>query len=206
MKALLVKCPSVQWQPDGSTIHFKKWLLGARFLGAPPISLNSRGCDWPHAEVSSYASDGLRALAQLMSRSTHSTHHSKMSPWISDIDITIVAVTPLVMWRMLHIYIYIYIIGIRCAYACDVLQCKSRSTFQLLLVCLGVFLFLMDVVFIQNVYPHGHGAQGLGGWGPLEYNIGWFSLSPLPQTRPDLFLNFLEEFNKNSAHTGIFYF
>ena len=31
---------SVQWQPDGLTTHTKKWLLGAGFLGAPPISLN----------------------------------------------------------------------------------------------------------------------------------------------------------------------
>ena len=30
---------SVQWQPDVLTIHTKKWFLGARFLGAPPISL-----------------------------------------------------------------------------------------------------------------------------------------------------------------------
>ena len=30
---------SVQWQPDGLTIHTKEWFLGARFLGAPPISL-----------------------------------------------------------------------------------------------------------------------------------------------------------------------
>ena len=29
---------SVQWQPDGLTIHTKKWFLGAGFLGAPPIS------------------------------------------------------------------------------------------------------------------------------------------------------------------------
>ena len=29
----------VQWQPDGLTIHTKKWLLGAGFLGAPPMSL-----------------------------------------------------------------------------------------------------------------------------------------------------------------------
>ena len=33
---------SVQWQPDGLTIHTKKWLLGAGFIGAPPIS-PSRG-------------------------------------------------------------------------------------------------------------------------------------------------------------------
>ena len=39
VKTLLVKCPSVQWQPDGLTIHTKKWFLGAGFLGAPPISL-----------------------------------------------------------------------------------------------------------------------------------------------------------------------
>ena len=39
VKALLVKCPSVQWQPDGLTIHTKKRFLGAGFLGAPPISL-----------------------------------------------------------------------------------------------------------------------------------------------------------------------
>ena len=39
VKALLVKCPSVQWQPDGLTIHAKRWLLGAGFLGAPSISL-----------------------------------------------------------------------------------------------------------------------------------------------------------------------
>ena len=38
---LLVKCPSVQWQLDGLTIHTKKWVLGAGFLGAPPISLAS---------------------------------------------------------------------------------------------------------------------------------------------------------------------
>ena len=30
---------SVQWQPDGLTIHTKEWFLGAGFLGAPPISL-----------------------------------------------------------------------------------------------------------------------------------------------------------------------
>ena len=32
---------SVQWQPDGLTIHIhtKKWFPGARFLGAPAISL-----------------------------------------------------------------------------------------------------------------------------------------------------------------------
>ena len=30
---------SVQWQPDGLTIHIKMWFLGAGFLGAPPISL-----------------------------------------------------------------------------------------------------------------------------------------------------------------------
>ena len=29
----------VQWQPDGLTVHAKKWSLGAGFLGAPPISL-----------------------------------------------------------------------------------------------------------------------------------------------------------------------
>ena len=28
---------SVQWQPDGLTVHAKKWFLGAGFLGAPPI-------------------------------------------------------------------------------------------------------------------------------------------------------------------------
>ena len=38
-KTLLVKCPSVQWQPDGLTIHTRKWFLGTGFLGAPPISL-----------------------------------------------------------------------------------------------------------------------------------------------------------------------
>ena len=32
---------SAQWQPDGLTIHTKKWFLGAGFLGAPPISLIS---------------------------------------------------------------------------------------------------------------------------------------------------------------------
>ena len=38
-ETLLVKCPSVQWQPDGLRIHAKKWFLGAGFLGAPPMSL-----------------------------------------------------------------------------------------------------------------------------------------------------------------------
>ena len=30
---------SLQWQPDGLTIYTNKWVLGARFLGARPISL-----------------------------------------------------------------------------------------------------------------------------------------------------------------------
>ena len=47
---------SVQWQPDGLTIHINKWFLGAGFLGAPPISLIeperghvalNRGAHWP---------------------------------------------------------------------------------------------------------------------------------------------------------------
>ena len=38
VEALLVKCPSVQWQPDDLTIHTRKCFLGARFLGASPIS------------------------------------------------------------------------------------------------------------------------------------------------------------------------
>ena len=42
-ETLLVKCPSVQWKPDGLTIHTRKWLLGAGFLGAPPISLVEGG-------------------------------------------------------------------------------------------------------------------------------------------------------------------
>ena len=33
------KCPSVQWQQDGLTIHTNKWFPGAGFLGAPPVSL-----------------------------------------------------------------------------------------------------------------------------------------------------------------------
>ena len=39
VKSLLVKCPSVQWQPAGLTIRAKERFLGAGFLGAPPISL-----------------------------------------------------------------------------------------------------------------------------------------------------------------------
>ena len=39
---MLVKCPSVQWQPDGLTIHTTEWFPGAGLLGAPPISLTSR--------------------------------------------------------------------------------------------------------------------------------------------------------------------
>ena len=38
MKALLVRCPFVQWQPDGLTTHTEKWSLGDRFLGVPTIS------------------------------------------------------------------------------------------------------------------------------------------------------------------------
>ena len=33
-----IEYASVQWQPVGLTIHTKKWFLGARFLGAPPIN------------------------------------------------------------------------------------------------------------------------------------------------------------------------
>ena len=40
-EALLVKCPSVQWQLMDLTIHTKKWFLGAGFLGACPTSLKS---------------------------------------------------------------------------------------------------------------------------------------------------------------------
>ena len=40
---MLVKCPSVQWQSDGLTIHTQQLFLGAGFLGALPISLNQGG-------------------------------------------------------------------------------------------------------------------------------------------------------------------
>ena len=43
METLLVKCTSVQWQPDGWTVNTKKWLLGAGFLAALPISLIFEG-------------------------------------------------------------------------------------------------------------------------------------------------------------------
>ena len=36
---IYIHIPSPQWQPDGLTIHTKRWLLGAGFLGAPPVSL-----------------------------------------------------------------------------------------------------------------------------------------------------------------------
>ena len=54
VKTLLVKCPSVQWQPDGLSIHIKKWFLGAGFPGAPPISLIQRpeGGSWPSSTSS----------------------------------------------------------------------------------------------------------------------------------------------------------
>ena len=42
---LFVKYPCVQWQPDGLTIHTKKWFLGVGYLGAPPISLSEGGRD-----------------------------------------------------------------------------------------------------------------------------------------------------------------
>ena len=32
---------SAQWQPDGLTIHTKKWFLETGFLGAPPIYLSA---------------------------------------------------------------------------------------------------------------------------------------------------------------------
>ena len=38
-ETLLVKCPSVQWQPDALTIHPNMWFPAAGFLGAPPVSL-----------------------------------------------------------------------------------------------------------------------------------------------------------------------
>ena len=44
VKTLLVKCPSVQWQPGGLIIHTKQWFLRAGFLVAPPISLNAVRC------------------------------------------------------------------------------------------------------------------------------------------------------------------
>ena len=46
VRALLAKCPSVQWQPDGLTIHAKKWFLGSGFLGAPPLSLRQSWAAW----------------------------------------------------------------------------------------------------------------------------------------------------------------
>ena len=33
---------SVQWQPDGLTVHTKKWFLGAGLLGAPPMSVRTQ--------------------------------------------------------------------------------------------------------------------------------------------------------------------
>ena len=35
---------SVQWQPDVLTSRIEKWLLGAGFLGAPPVSLTVAFC------------------------------------------------------------------------------------------------------------------------------------------------------------------
>ena len=37
---------SVQWQPDGLTIHTTKWFLGAGFLGAPPTSIKFVSVSW----------------------------------------------------------------------------------------------------------------------------------------------------------------
>ena len=54
MKALLVKCPSVEWQPDGLTVHTEKWFLGAEFLGALPISPRERLAEYgwkPHRDM-----------------------------------------------------------------------------------------------------------------------------------------------------------
>ena len=68
MKPLLVKCPSVQWQPDGLKIHTKQWFLGGGSLGAPPISLIMYSCvrDSCHAcgclPVHGFASFGLDSL------------------------------------------------------------------------------------------------------------------------------------------------
>ena len=39
LRCLLPPSASVQWQPDGLTMHTRKWFLGAGFLGAPPTSL-----------------------------------------------------------------------------------------------------------------------------------------------------------------------
>ena len=43
---------SLQWQPDGLTIHTQRWFLGAGFLGAPPIYLiRVPGASEPCAEA-----------------------------------------------------------------------------------------------------------------------------------------------------------
>ena len=43
----VVKCPSVQWQPDGLTIRTNKWFLGAGSPGAPPSSLRDASVRLP---------------------------------------------------------------------------------------------------------------------------------------------------------------
>ena len=94
---------SVQWQPDGLTIHTRKWFLGAGFLGAPPISLRYGG------EFSKYSWANLVATMpplQGLPRCLKSAENPLRSRYIS---LSLYLSIYLSIYLSLSIYIYIYI-------------------------------------------------------------------------------------------------
>ena len=52
----------VQRQPGGLTIHAQKWLLGAGFLGAPPISLRYGAPEYEEEEEEDGLGESLESL------------------------------------------------------------------------------------------------------------------------------------------------
>ena len=94
---------SVQWQPDGLTIHTRKWFLGAGFLGAPPISLRYGG------EFSKYSWANLVATMpplQGLPRCLKSAENPLRSRYIS---LSLYLSIYLSIYLSLSIYIYIHI-------------------------------------------------------------------------------------------------
>ena len=101
VKALLIKCPAVQWRPAGGlTMHTHKWFLGAGFLGAPPISL-SRSPSCPlSCRAPSPAKRALASVAPLFS--------TRVLTYIY-IYILYTCIFYLSLSLSLYIYIYIYL-------------------------------------------------------------------------------------------------
>ena len=111
---------SVQWPPGDLTIHTKKWLLGAGFLGAPPISLRpcSTACRRRAPGGGSSGRCSTRAARSFSPTPTSSSpmlghtagfHEPIYMSIARSLSLTLHICIYIYIYVYVHIYIYIYI-------------------------------------------------------------------------------------------------